>query len=136
MKKMVVSVVSVLICILLAGCGFSGSEIQISSKGAPEIKEKTFAVESDSLALHGRVSAIGNVELKILAADDTELYAKNFEDVRNEEVSIEVALSAGKNYTLILNGQKAVSFNLSLSSDQKLLSLTDTSKTELPKSTV
>jgi len=122
MKKIILPVLAMLICFILAGCGFSGSAIQLSSKGAPETIEKTFAVDGGSLSLRGKVSVIGSAELKILAPEGAELYAETFEDVRNQEVAIDLSgLAEGKDYTLILNAENAVSYDLSLSSEQKLL---------------
>lgn len=122
MKKIFLPALAILICFILAGCGFSGSAIQLSSKGAPETIEKTFTVNGDSLSLRGKVSVIGSAELKILAPKGTELYAEAFEDVRNKEVTIELrGIAEGKDYTLILNAENAVSYDLSLSSEQKLL---------------
>ncbi len=122
MKKIIFLLLAALICISLIGCSFSGSVIQISSNGVTSPSQKVFTPESDSITLRGRLSVIGSIDLKILAPDGTELYAKAFVDVRNEDVMIELSgLTAGTEYTLDLNREHAVSCDLSLTSEQKLV---------------
>lgn len=122
MKKIVFLLLAAMICISLIGCGFSGSVIQISSNGETGPAQKVITPDGDSLTLRGRLSVIGSIDLRILAPDGEELYAKTFEDVRNEDVTIELSgLAAGTEYTLDLNREHAVSCDLALTSEQKLV---------------
>ncbi|WP_066687680.1 hypothetical protein [Christensenella intestinihominis] len=124
MKKQITLFTAVLLCIvLIMGCGTSlGSEIHISFSGAPEIHERQFVSDSETIGFHGTISVIGGVGLKILSADGGELYCENFQDVRGREFSVEVTgLTPGGEYTLVLDGSAAISCTLDLSTNQKLI---------------
>ncbi len=122
MKKIVLPLLVILLCIAFVGCSALGSVIQFSSNGETTPYQKVITPDSDFLALSGRLSVTGRIELKILAPDKTELYAETFEDVHNKSVTIELSgLTAGKDYELVLNREQAVSCNLSLTTEQKLV---------------
>ena len=120
MKKMIyLLLVLILAAGILAACSASGSLIDISMNGAPELREQTFFANSDSITFTGTVSAIGTVTLRVLSPDGNTLYESSFTDVRNDDLSVELTgLAAQSAYTLVLDGRNAISCRLRLSTDQ------------------
>lgn len=124
MKKLFYSILIALVCVaLFLGCTkvVSGSEIHISSTGMPKTTTKSFVSNAESIYFQGNISAIGTVKLEVLSLDEKILYSETYEDVSQHKFSVELNnLTADHTYILVLNGTDAVSFDLTLTTDQKL----------------